>query len=292
MTETLQAPKEPKSNKGIARYLKKTIFRKTAPKVGVGLILAILILVIVGPFFIQYSPYAVTSSVNSPPSLAHPFGTDNQGHDLLSQVVWGAYPSLLVALGAAFGAMLLGFIVGVFAGYYGKLEGILSGSTDIILTFPALPIMILIATLFIATDQLITLLLILFLWAPVARSVRTQVLSVKKLPFVEASKTGGMSDLTIVGKVIIPEVGSLAIAYFIINVSVAIVLVTALQFIGVGNPEVVSWGSILYWAQQFGFNAGDWWWVLAPGLMITIVATSFALIGFSFEEMLNPRLRT
>ena len=81
-------------------------------------------------------------------------------------------------------------------------------------------------------------------------------------------------------------------AYFVLLVSVSIVLATALEFIGVGNPQIVSWGSILFFAQQYGFFSGDWWWVLAPGLAITVVATGFALVGFSFEEILNPRLRT
>ena len=100
-----------------------------------------------------------------------------------------------------------------------------------------------------------------------------------------------MSDFQIIRKIMIPEVTSLAIAYFVLTVSAAVVLVTALQFLGVGNPTEVSWGSMLYWAQQFAFYAGDWWWILAPGVSITLVALAFALIGFSVEEVMNPRLR-
>ena len=100
-----------------------------------------------------------------------------------------------------------------------------------------------------------------------------------------------MNDRQIVLKIILFEVGSIGIAYFIINLALNIVIVTALEFLGVGNPLVVSWGSILYWAQQYAFNLGDWWWILAPGFIITLTATAFALIGFSVEEILNPRIR-
>jgi peptide/nickel transport system permease protein len=100
-----------------------------------------------------------------------------------------------------------------------------------------------------------------------------------------------MSNFQIIARIIIPEIASLAIAYFVLTVAAAIVLVTALQFLGVGNPNIVSWGSMLYWAQQFAFYAGDWWWIIAPGAAISVVAMAFALVGFSIEEVMNPRLR-
>ncbi len=268
-----------------------TLFRKKNAIVGAGLILAVLIFIAIGPFLTPYSPTAIAGNFNEPPTVAHPFGTDYEGHDLLSQIVYGAYPSLIVALEAALGAAIIGFFVGVAGGYFDRTGGALAGLTDITLTFPVLPMIILVSSLFVPTDQLISFLLIAFLWAPVARAVRAQVLSVKKRPFVDAAKTNGMGDTSIMLKVVAPEVAPLAVAYFIINVSVGVVLVTALQFLGVGNPNAVSWGSILYWAQQFGFDYGDWWWVLEPGIIISIVATGFALIGFGFEEVMNPRLR-
>jgi peptide/nickel transport system permease protein len=260
--------------------------------VGFALILAELVMVLVGPFFIRYSPYAIAGTPNSPPSFSYPFGTDYLGHDILAQVIYGAYPSLLVGLAAALGATLFGFIVGVLGGYFRKLEWVFSASTDSILSIPALPLLILIGIIFPVSNLLIVGGLMLVLWAPAARAVRSQVASVKKLPYVDAAKTSGFSDWAIVWRVIVPKVASIAQAYFVLLVSVSIVLATALEFIGVGNPQVVSWGSILFFAQQYGFFYGDWWWVLAPGLSITVVAAGFALIGFSFEEILNPRLRT
>ena len=151
---------------------------------------------------------------------------------------------------------MFGFVVGVLGGYYKRLEWVLSASTDAILSIPSLPLLILIGIIFVVTNQLIIGGLMLVLWPPAARAVRSQVASIKKLPYVDAARTSGYSDWRIIWQVIVPKVGSIAMAYFVLLVSVSIVLVTALEFIGVGNPQIVSWGSILYFAQQYGFFSG------------------------------------
>ncbi len=166
------------------------------------------------------------------------------------------------------------------------------GVSDLIMIFPMLPLLIVFGSLFPPSDLFIATLLTLVMWPLVARAIRAQVLSIKKLPYVDAAKTSGLKDRHIVLTIIIPEVVSIAVAYFIINISFALVLTTALEFLGVGNPDVVTWGSILYWAQQFGFIAGAWWWVMIPGAFITITAISLAMIGYSLEEIFNPRLRS
>ncbi len=276
---------------GLGHYLFYKLLRGRGARIGASIIAAMLVLILIGRFVVPYNPYNSTGDLDSPPSLTHPFGTDYLGHDMLSQVIWGAYPSMIVGVLAASGAALLGLFVGVMAGYFRKLEGVLTGTADVILTFPPLPLMIMLGSVLPATDELIIFILILVLWPAIARAIRSQTLSVKERPYVESGKLSGMSDLEIVRRVIIPEVAPIAIAYFVLTVSAAIVLVTALEFLGVGNPNIVSWGSMLYWAQQFAFYRGDWWWILAPGLSITLVATGFALIGFSIEEVMNPRLR-
>ncbi len=285
--EKLQAPWTK-----IMRLDSAFLLKSKASKVGTAIILAFIVLMVVGPFLTPYSPYQTSIAHNNPPSAAHPLGTDYIGHDVLSQVIYGSYLSLLVAVLAASGSVAIGLLVGVMSGYFRKLEGLLTGVADVILTFPPLPLMILLGELYPATTTLITAILVVVLWPVVARAIRSQVLSLKERPYVESAKTSGMSNLQIIRRIMIPEVASLAIAYFVLTVSAAIVLVTALQFLGVGNPNEVSWGSMLYWAQQFAFYYGDWWWILAPGLSITLVALAFALLGFSVEEVMNPRLRT
>lgn len=278
--------------RSILKPIAAILWKKKTSKIGTVLLAAFLLLVFIGPFLIPYQPNQYTPDRFSPPTLTHPLGTDNLGHDILSQVVYGAYPSLIVSLLSAIGGALIGLFAGVIGGYYNKAEGVVSGAADVIVTFPPLPLLILVGLINSELGYLIIVALIAVLWAPVGRAVRSQVLSVRRRPFVDAAKASGMSDFKIVTRIMIPETASIAFAYFVLDTAVAIIIVTALEFLGVGNPNSVSWGSMFYWAEQFAFAAGAWWWVLAPGLSITLVALSLALIGFSIEEALNPRLRT
>jgi ABC-type dipeptide/oligopeptide/nickel transport system permease subunit len=267
------------------------IFRKKTAKVGAAIIIGFLLFVVGGTFLIPYQPKSSSGPVDSPPSLSHIFGTDYIGRDIASMIVWGAYPSMFVSLLSSLGAATIGLFVGVLGGYYRKLEWLMTGTSDVIMTFPAFPLMILVGMLYTPTDIIIASILIIILWAPVARAIRSQVLSVKERPFVDAARVGGMKDFEIVWRVIIPEVATIGLAYFVLTLSVSLVFVTGLEFLGVGNLTDINWGTILYYAQQFAFYHGDWWWIAAPGLSITLFATSFALIGFSLEEVMNPRLR-
>jgi peptide/nickel transport system permease protein len=266
------------------------LFKNRASKVGLALLLAVIAAMVIGILVDPRSPNAI-GPLNKPPSLSYPFGTDFRGHDLLSQIAWGSSASLSLSFYSAIGGTLLGFAAGILAGYYGKLEPVIAGGTDVVLCFPHIPLLVLIALIFPANNSIIVLVLILVMWGPVSRAIRAQTLAVRRLSYVDSIKMSGMRDIKIVWKVLSQEVASIGLAWFVINLSIAIVLITSLEFIGVGNPLAVNWGSILYWAQQYAFGYGDWWWVLAPGIIISLVATGFALIGTSFEEMMNPRLR-
>ncbi len=260
-------------------------------RIGFSLIVAILLFIFGGTSFVRISPYAISGVANSPPSISPLFGAAYLGLDVLSQIVFGGSISLGDSLAISLGATLLGFTIGVCAGYFSKLEGILSGATDVILTFPLFPLVMLVTAVFIASNGLIIAVMILLIWPFVARAVRTQVTSVKKMPFVEASKLSGLSDKRIVFSIIVPEVAPLAIAYFILHVATSMVIITSLEYLGVENPNIISWGSMFYWAQKFAFIYGDWWWILIPAILVALVGIGFALMGFSTEEILNPRLR-
>jgi len=270
-----------------------SVFLKPRPaKAGIVILASIFIFIAVGPLLVPISPYDTSNMINSAPSLLHPFGTDYRGRDLFAQVAFGSHSTLSIAILAALGADIIGTIVGVFAGYYQKLNGILSATNDTVLAFPALPLLILLLLLFTYTDLFATLLLMLLLWAPISRAIRPQVTSLKNLPYVDAAKMSGMSDARIISRIIVPGIAPISVAYFILNVATSVIVVTALEFLGIGNVNDVTWGSILYWAQQFAFYNGDWWWILAPGLIISFFAIAFALLGFALEEVFNPRLRS
>lgn len=268
----------------------RALMRSRLRIAGVAILLLVFLIVLTGSFLWHFTPQG-TYGVNEGPSIRHPFGTDYLGHDLFSQIAWGAYPSLFVAIGAAIGSVVIGLAAGVVGGYFSRLEILLNGASDVVMAFPAIPLLIIVGSLFTATNTLIMVMLILVMWPAVARAVRAQVGAIKKMAYIEASSTSGMTDLQVIAREIVPEVGAIAVAYFVLNVALAIVLTTAIEFLGVGNPSVVTWGSILYWAQQYAFFIGDWWWVIFPGLMITLTASAFALIAYSLEETLNPRLK-
>jgi peptide/nickel transport system permease protein len=239
----------------------------------------------------QVSPYVQTGLANSHPSLGHPFGTDYLGQDILAEIIRGGQVSMLTGILAAIGATVLGVLVGLLGGYFDKLEPVLGGATSVIMTFPAIPLVVILGALYPPTIALIVLYLAIILWTPVARSIRSQVLSVKQKQYISTCRMSGMRPWEIVMKVLLPEISPIAIAYFVLTVPLSIVVVSSLEFLGIGNPNIVSWGSILYFAQQFAFYSGDWWWILAPGLSISLVALGFALLGFTLERIANPRLR-
>lgn len=292
---SLPGSPEATGEKSRARKIRESVlyrlfFGNRRAKIGIVILAAIAVSIGIG-LFSAYSPYDISSNPNLPPSLAHPFGTDFLGHDLYSQVAWGSIPSLFIALVASVGAVVIGMVSGVFAGYFGRLEASLGGMADIIMIIPPLPLLIVIGTMYVPSDLLIASLLILVMWPLVNRAIRNQVRTTKTLEYVEAAKVSGLGDLEIIWKVVIPEVFPIAFAYFILDLSTAILMTTALEFLAVGNPNIVSWGSIIYWAEAYAFSSGAWWWILFPGLYIALVSTSFALISFSVEETLNPRLR-
>lgn len=270
----------------------RTLLGRRSARAGLAIVGAILLLVAIGPFVVPYGPYQSNlANVDTPPSLGHPMGTDYQGVDVLSQLVWGAQSSLVVGVGGALGAVVIGMAIGMFAGYFRRLEGFLTGFTDVIMIFPAVPLVVLLGTLRPVDDSYLIIILSVVLWPPIARSIRSQVLSLKEMPYVEVAKMSGMRDIEVVFKVIFPAVAAIIFAYFVLTVAACVVLVTGLEFIGVGNPDIISWGSMIYWAQQFGFYAGAWWWIVAPGAVITLFTVGLALIGYSVEEVMNPRLR-
>ena len=242
--------------------------------------------------FSPYSPSAYSAETNISPNFAHLFGTDNFGVDLFSAIAWGAFPTLYSALIGSFLAVTTGLLTGVLAGYFGKLEIILGGTADIILTFPALALLIVLGSTFFPPSALLIAAIIAVVLFPLAnRAIRNQVRSVKSRMYVEAAKMSGLGDLQIVLRILIPEVIAIAVAYLIIDSSGAVLLTAALEFLGVTNGAQVSWGTILDSAQQYAFVFGDWWEVVIPGLFIMLISVGFALIGFSVEEIANPRLR-
>ena len=269
----------------------RRLFHSKPAIAGIVIICGILLFVLIGPHVWPYTPFEVAGPANSPPSFAHPFGTDYMGEDLMSQVIYGAYPTLIVGVVSAIAATLIGFLAGLYGGYYERVRIPVSLATDVVLSFPSLALLIVIGSLFLPSDPVIIGGLVVILWATCSRAILPQVSSLKRMPYIDAARTSGLGNRKIMWKIIAPAVMPVAIAYFILITSIGIIIATSIGFLGMGNFTVISWGTIFFYAQQYAFFLGDWWWVLAPGLMLALTASTFALVGFSLEEIFNPRLR-
>jgi peptide/nickel transport system permease protein len=280
-----------------APEVRKRKFRLSASLVAATLgVTMIMVLVLTAVFAKQLSPYDPAERVGKPfevPSAAHKLGTNDIGQDILSELIYGTRVSLTVGFATAAFAIILGTSVGLLAGYYNRMDSILMRVVDIILVIPFLPLLIMLAA-YMGRSMVNTVIIIgLLIWAGSARVIRSQVLTISKKEYVVAARAVGATDRHIIFRHILPQTMLLAIGQFVLVVSTAILLESALSFLGLGDPTQKSWGTVLYWAQVRGaFLTPAWlWWVMPPGLLIVAAALGFALIGFSLEQRVDPRLK-
>jgi peptide/nickel transport system permease protein len=236
---------------------------------------------------------ACTGKPFSPPSLHFPFGTDNFGRSVLTLTIWGSRISLVVGLVATLISIVIGSLIGIVAGFRGGWsETILMRLTDWFLVIPFLPLAIVLVSVLGRSLAVIIIVIGVTSWPSTARVVRAQVLSVKTRPYVERSRALGASGWHLIGRHILPNVGPLIFANTILLIAIAILSESALAFLGLGDPLSISWGTVLEFAFGAGAaGAGQWWWLVPPGLAIVFVVLAFTMCGFALDEILNPKLR-
>ncbi len=227
-----------------------------------------------------------------PPNPFAWLGTTNQSMDVLSQLIWGSQIALMVGVTSALGSAILGTLVGLFSGYFGGwVDEVLMRLTDVAFGIPFLPFALVVLSITGPDLTIMILLIIFFLWRTTARVVRAQVLTLRQRPFVLAARAAGASEFKVLFVHIAPNVLPLTFLYMAIGVQAGVLLEAGLSFLGFGDPEVISWGTMLNQAFKAGAMRTAWWWVLPPGLCLSFFVIAIFMVTRAYEEVLNPRLR-
>jgi peptide/nickel transport system permease protein len=260
---------------------------------GSGIVLFFVLVAVIGPF-LAGNPNAFSKAEWQPPSGAHWLGTTQLGQDVLSQVVHGAGATLEIGAGAGLLATVISIVIGIGGGYAGGLvDEALSLLSNVVLVIPALPLIIVIASFVRATGVWPMVLVIAFVsWAASARVLRAQTLSVRNREYVLAAKASGDSAWRIIFFEILPNELPIIVSQFIFSMIFAILTQAGLAFLGLASPDQLTWGTILYFAQNDGaMSSGAWWWFVPPGLAVALMGTGLVLLNTGIDEFGNPRLR-
>ncbi len=240
-----------------------------------------------------YHPTRATGGINEFPSLAHPFGTTGQGQDVLSQFLYGGQNTLWIAFTIAALTTLLALIVALTSAYFrGWIDDVLTLVTNVFLVIPSLPLIVVLAAFLPPGPLTMIMVLTITGWAFGARLFRSQALSLREREFIAAAEDVGERRWRIVAVELLPNMGSVVAAYFVNQVIFAITAQASLEFLGLGDGGQVTWGSMLFWAQNTSaLIRGAWWTFVVPGMAIALTAFSLALINNAVDELGNPRLR-
>ena len=262
---------------------------------GLVLLLFFVGVALLAPFIAPYSPKDTSFIPFDTGSAEHLLGTTALGEDVLSQLIWGTRLSLLVGLVAGAIATLVSVVIGLVSGYAGGIvDEVLSTFTNIFLVIPGLPLLIIIAA-YVRVEGVLPIIFVISVtgWAWGARVLRAQTLSLRNRDFVEAARVVGEGGARIVFAEILPNMLSLIAANFFGAALFAVLSEAGLEFLGLGDVGIVTWGTMLYWAQtNQAFLLNQWAWMIAPGVCIALLGTSFALLNFAIDEITNPKLRT
>ncbi len=266
------------------------------PKAIAGLTIFVLLalLGLLAPVVAPYNPNAGIFTPLQPPSYHHWLGTTSTGQDVLSQFVWGTRNSMAIGLAASLMSTALAVVIGMYPAYRGGwLDDVMTSFTNMFLVIPGLPLMIVVAAYVRATGPVvITLVIALTSWAARARVLRAQTMTLATRDFVVAARLSGASHWKILSGEILPNMLSLFVASMMYGTLGAVLAEAGLEFLGLGNVNSVTWGTMLYWANSQGaLLNGAWWWFVPGGVGIALLGTSLALMNFAMDMVSNPRLQ-
>lgn len=263
--------------------------KNKAAVLGLASVVTVTLLAIVAPLLTPYNPLQVGVVPRlQPPSTEYLMGTDDLGRDTLSSVIYGARISLGVGLAVAFGSAAIGLVVGALSGYYGgRIDDLFMRSTEVFQTIPRFFFVILLVALWGRNTQVIIFAITVFSWPVTARVARVQASSLREKEFVAAARSIGEKDWHIIFREIVPNLIPSVIVNTTLLVSTAIVMEAGLSFLGLGDPNVKSWGRMLGESQQYLNQA--WWMMVFPGVAIFLTVLGFNLVGDGLNDAFNPK---
>lgn len=246
------------------------------------------------PLLTTYDPKRADFEAALPPSWDHLFGTTASGQDVFTQLIYGTQTSLIVGLFAGLFSTVIAVIIGLTAGYLqGWIDEVLSFAINLALVIPVLPLMITLA----AYSPVRGLTLIIFVisitgWAWGARIKRAQIITLRARDYITAAKFAGEGTTRIICFEVMPNMASLIAAGFMGAATGAIGAEAALEFLGLGDPTTVSWGTMLHWANSnSAMLTGQWLWMVVPGIALALLITAMTLVNFGIDALSNPHLR-
>ena len=273
--------------------LLRLIWRDLMGRVGLILLAFVFVMAVIGPMVFPFDSAQVGKTADSllqPPNGQYFLGTDELGRDVFRQFLMGSRISLAVGLLATLISTMIGATFGILGGFFkGKVDSLLMAITDFFLVVPAMPLMIAMGAVFGQNLTIIILIIGFLSWPRTARIIRSQTLSLRERAFIERARSLGASNWRIIRIHIVPHVLPMLIANTILVVAGAILSEATLAFIGLGDPDWISWGSMLHFAFSTGaVGRGAWWYFIPPGLGILFVVLAFTLVGHSFDRVKNP----
>jgi peptide/nickel transport system permease protein len=270
----------------------RTMRQRPSALFGIVVIVVFVIAAVFAPWVAPYGPTEKGAPTFEAPTRAHLLGTNDIGEDVLSELIYASRVSIMVGVVAAAIITLAGLLVGIVSGYFrGRLDEILMRVTDVIISLPRLPLMLVMAAYLGAGTGTIIFVIAVVGWPSLARQVRSQVLSVRESTFVEAARATGAGSVRIMARSILPSIAGIVIANGVMEIMFAILTEAGLSFLGLGDPTHASWGVMLYFAQAQGaFLRGAWWWIIAPGVCIALFSLSCNFIGTAINDLFGLRL--
>ena len=270
----------------------RTLMGSPKARVGFAIVLVIVLTAVFAPLLAPGDPKKFVGVINQAPSMQHILGTNPQGKDVFSQLVWGARLSLLIGFGSGALMVVIATIVGMIAGYFrGIIDDILNFVMNLFLVIPALPLLVLLSAYLKPSTTTIIFALAFTGWAYNARIIRAQTMSLREKDFVAAAVVSGEPPLKVIFVHILPNMVNIIVGGFIGAVIYGIMASTGLAFLGLASTQDVTWGTNLFWAQNGGaLMIGAWWAFVPSGLAVALVAFGLALINYGMDEITNPRL--